>query len=45
MCVTNDHTTTKYLSLGRDAHQGDPISTFFTYFSSRDLTSSYKIET
>ena len=27
-CVINDGTTTKYFSLGRGAHQGDPISAF-----------------
>ena len=27
-CVINGGTTTKYLSLGRGARQGDPISTF-----------------
>ena len=27
-CVINRGTTTKYLSLGRGARQGDPISTF-----------------
>ena len=27
-CVVNGSTTTKYFSLGRGAHQGDPISAF-----------------
>ena len=27
-CVVNGGTTTKYFSLGRGAHQGDPISAF-----------------
>ena len=27
-CVINGGTTTKYFSLGREAHQGDPMSAF-----------------
>ena len=30
-CVINGGTTTKYFSLGRGAHQGDPVSAFFIY--------------
>ena len=39
-CVINGGTTTKYFSLGRGAHQGDPVSAFFIYF-----IYSYEIKT
>ena len=35
----------QYFTLGRGARQGDPILGFLIYFSFRDITYSYKIET